>query len=151
MWWKYRSTTLCKTKLLSHSFNWCKWLLILTLAICILSKTEPREELVQVNGLKYDEIFPTANNTFRTTVSWEKPLFIHSDVHQYSYKVVVINSLLRKRRETLSNTMITTVREIIFIIRKTPKQYLQLPTKCAVNSMHCTGQLHNKDLRLVDS
>ncbi|XP_066025560.1 uncharacterized protein [Pocillopora verrucosa] len=69
---------------------------------------QPREELVQVNSLKYDEIFPTANNTFRTTVSWEKPLFIHSDVHHYSYKVVAINSLLRKRRETLSNTMITT-------------------------------------------
>ncbi|CAH3043290.1 unnamed protein product [Pocillopora meandrina] len=69
---------------------------------------QPREELVQVNSLKYDEIFPTANNTFRTTVSWEKPLFTHSDVHHYSYKVVAINSLLRKRRETLSNTMITT-------------------------------------------
>ena len=130
MWWKYRSTTLCKTKLLSHSFNWCKWLLILTLAICILSKTEPREELVQVNGLKYDEIFPTANNTFRTTVSWGKPLFTHSDVQHYSYKVVAINSPLRKRRETLSNTIITMVRGIIFYqIRENAKTVLAITHK----------------------
>ena len=85
-------------------------------------ETEPREELVQVNSLKYDEIFPTANNTFRTTVSWEKPLFIHSDVHHYSYKVVAINSLLRKRR-------ITTVREIIFIIRKNAQTVLAVTHK----------------------
>lgn len=74
----------------------------------IATAPQPREELVQVNGLRYYEIFPTANNTFRTTVSWGKPLFTHSDVHHYSYKVVAINSPLRKRRETLSNTIITT-------------------------------------------
>ncbi|XP_022799052.1 platelet-derived growth factor receptor alpha-like [Stylophora pistillata] len=72
------------------------------------SAPRPREELVQVNGLKYDEIFPTAKNTFRTTVSWEKPLFTHSDVKHYIYKLTAKNLPLRKRRETLLNTETTT-------------------------------------------
>ena len=49
---------------------------------------EPKEELVKVMGLKFDRLVPGDNNTFGTTVMWEKPLFTHSEVKHYRYKVM---------------------------------------------------------------
>ena len=72
-------------------------------------------ELVQVNGLVYDFLVPTFNDTFRTTVSWQEPNFSHSDVKYYKYKVLPTDSLQRERilRGTALNTEIITVRIMI--------------------------------------
>lgn len=71
---------------------------------------EPAEELVQVNNLEYGSLVPTANDTFRTTVSWQKPEFAHSDVKYYKYKLLPTDVSQRERRGTPLNTEITTVR-----------------------------------------
>ena len=73
---------------------------------------EPAEELVQVNELVYGFLVPTFNDTFRTTVSWQKPKFTHSNVDYYKYKVLPIDSSQRERRRIAMNTEITTVRII---------------------------------------
>lgn len=70
----------------------------------------PAEELVQVNNLEYGSLVPTANDTFRTTVSWQKPEFAHSDVKYYKYKLLPTDVSQRERRGTPLNTEITTVR-----------------------------------------
>ena len=75
--------------------------------------TEPAEELVQVNDLEYDFLVPTFNDTFRTTVSWKKPKFTHSDVRYYKYKVLPTDSSQRERRGTALNAEITIVRIMI--------------------------------------
>ncbi|KAJ7358906.1 hypothetical protein OS493_020744, partial [Desmophyllum pertusum] len=69
---------------------------------------QPREELVQVNGLKYGDLVRTANDTFRTTVSWQKPLFTHSDVEYYKYKLLATDDPQRKRRGIALNTAFRT-------------------------------------------
>lgn len=74
---------------------------------------EPAEELVQVNDLEYDFLVPTFNDTFRTTVSWRKPKFTHSDVKHYKYKILPIDSSQRERRGTALNNEITTVRIMV--------------------------------------
>lgn len=81
----------------------------------VIFSTEPREELVQVNELDYNELVATGNDSFRTTVSWEKPLFTHSDVKYYKYKVLATDASQRKRRGTALNTAITTVSRMVYI------------------------------------
>ena len=76
----------------------------------VIFSIEPAEELVQVNELVYGFLVPTFNDTFRTTVSWQKPKFTHSDVNYYKYKVLPIDSSQRERRGIALNTEITTVR-----------------------------------------
>ncbi|XP_078349309.1 uncharacterized protein LOC144634272 [Oculina patagonica] len=51
------------------------------------SAPAPREELLKVVGLSHDELVPTSDGSFRTKVSWQKPLFNHSAVSHYSYKI----------------------------------------------------------------
>ena len=71
---------------------------------------EPKEELVKVMGLKYDGLVPGDNNTFGTTVRWEKPLFTHSEVKHYRYKVMSTSALPQRRKRTIQiNIAIETV------------------------------------------
>ena len=58
---------------------------------------EPNEELVKVIGLKHGVQVAGPNNTFSTTVWWEKPLFTHSGVKHYTYKVIISDQKRRKR------------------------------------------------------
>ena len=57
----------------------------------------PNEELVKVIGLKHGVQVAGPNNTFSTTVWWEKPLFTHSGVKHYTYKVIISDQKRRKR------------------------------------------------------
>ena len=56
---------------------------------------EPNEELVKVIGLKHGVQIAGPNNTFSTTVWWEKPLFKHSGVKHYVYKVLPVSDQTR--------------------------------------------------------
>ena len=40
-----------------------------------------------VVGLRHDALVPSSNELFRTKVSWKKPLFNHSKVSHYRYKI----------------------------------------------------------------
>ena len=60
---------------------------------------EPNEELVKVIGLKHGVQVAGPNNTFSTTVWWDKPLFKHSEVKHYIYKVLRISDQKRRKRE----------------------------------------------------
>ena len=60
---------------------------------------EPNEELVKVIGLKHGVQVAGPNNTFSTTVWWEKPLFKHSGVKHYIYKVLPISDQKRRKRD----------------------------------------------------
>ena len=59
----------------------------------------PNEELVKVIGLKHGVQVAGPNNTFSTTVWWEKPLFKHSGVKYYTYKVLRISDQKRRKRD----------------------------------------------------
>ena len=63
--------------------------------------TEPREQLVTVVGLQHNKLDSSYNNTFRTTVTWKKPLFTYSDVKHYRYKTYVVSDVIteKKRRQ----------------------------------------------------
>ena len=61
---------------------------------------EPNEELVKVIGLKHGVQVAGPNNTFSTTVWWEKPLFTHSGVKHYIYKLLPISDQKRRKRDT---------------------------------------------------
>ena len=58
---------------------------------------EPNEELVKVIGLRHGVQVAGPNNTFSTTVWWEKPLFKHCGVKHYIYKV--ISDQKRRKRD----------------------------------------------------
>ena len=60
---------------------------------------EPNEELVKVIGLRHGAQVAGPNNTFSTTISWEKPLFKHSGVKHYIYKVLPISDQKRRKRD----------------------------------------------------
>ena len=60
---------------------------------------EPNEELVKVIGLKHGVQIAGPNNTFSTTVWWEKPLFKHSGVKHYVYKVLPVSDQTRRKRD----------------------------------------------------
>ena len=63
-------------------------------------------------GLKYDKLVSGPNNTFGATLRWEKPLFTHSEVKHYIYKVMSANvPPVRRRRDANMNTGIETVSE----------------------------------------
>ena len=49
-------------------------------------------------GLKHGVQVAGPNNTFSTTVWWEKPLFTHSGVKHYEYKVLRISDQNRRKR-----------------------------------------------------
>lgn len=66
---------------------------------------EPKEELVKVMRLKYDGLVPGDNNTFGTTVRWDKPLFTHSEVKHYRYKVMSTSALPQRRKRTIQLNM----------------------------------------------
>lgn len=63
----------------------------------MVTAPEPNEELVKVIGLKHGVQVAGPNNTFSTTVWWEKPLFTHSGVKHYTYKVIISDQKRRKR------------------------------------------------------
>lgn len=72
--------------------------------------TVPREELLKVVGLKHSEIAPSSSRAFSTTVMWEKPLFKHSAVKYYRYKISAKeNQLQIRRRATELSDVLTTV------------------------------------------
>jgi len=60
------------------------------------SAPAPRGELLKVVGLKHVEIVPSYNDSFRTTVKWQKPLFTHSVVTHYIYKTTKKNEVQRR-------------------------------------------------------
>ena len=102
----------CPQRLLEFKFH---FLLFFTncphkLYYLLFFPIEPAEELVQVNDLEYGSLVPTANDTFRTIVSWKKPEFTHSEVKHYKYKMSPTDASQRERRGTPMNTEITTVR-----------------------------------------
>jgi len=71
----------------------------------------PREELLKVVGLSHDALVPSSNELFGTKVSWQKPLFNHSAVNHYSYKITNgTDKLVRNkvRRAIDLNTVFTT-------------------------------------------
>lgn len=70
----------------------------------------PRAELVKVAGLRHSGLVSSADESFRTTVSWQKPLFNHSTVQHYRYKISNISSKTGKktRRATDFDTYLTT-------------------------------------------
>lgn len=111
----------------------------------IIVSIEPREELVQVNELDYDELLPTANNSFRTTVSWQKPLFKHSEVKHYRYRVLVTDPSQRKRRGTALNTAMLTVSRAficyilnsVFLFSSNCKMFYS--QQCLLPSMYING------------
>ena len=71
---------------------------------------------MKVIGLQYDELVPGPNNTFGTTMSWQKPLFTHSGVKHYRYKVLRRSAQLRRKRDTNQNTALETVSKPIIDI-----------------------------------
>ena len=74
-------------------------------------------ELVKVVGLKHNGLVPSSQGSFRTTVSWQKPLFDHSAVRHYSYRIsnTSVKGTDRKirRRAIDFNTDFTTVSEVL--------------------------------------
>lgn len=63
-------------------------------------------------GLQYDKPVSGPDNTFGATLRWEKPLFTHSEVKHYVYRVMSANApSARRRRDTNLNTGIETVSE----------------------------------------
>ncbi|CAH3145354.1 unnamed protein product [Pocillopora meandrina] len=71
----------------------------------------PRAELVKVVGLRHSGLVSSANESFRTTVSWQKPLFNHSTVQHYRYKISNISSKTvgkKTRRAIDFDTYLTT-------------------------------------------
>ena len=50
-------------------------------------------------GLKHGVKIAGPNNTFSTTVWWEKPLFKHSGVKHYVYKVLPVSDQTRRKRD----------------------------------------------------
>ena len=59
--------------------------------------------------LRRSELVPGPNNTFGTTVRWEKPLFTHSGVKHYIYKVLDSSGIRRRKRDNNLNTALQTV------------------------------------------
>ena len=81
--------------------------------------TGPREELLKVVGLSHDALVPSSNELFRTKVSWQKPLFNHSEVSYYSFKITngterIVGNV--QRRAIDFNTVSTTVRCWVFFL-----------------------------------
>ena len=75
----------------------------------------PRTELVKVVGLRHSGLVSSAGESFRTTVSWQKPLFNHSTVQHYRYKISNISSKTvgkKTRRAIDFDTDLTTVSEV---------------------------------------
>jgi len=70
---------------------------------------EPNEELVKVLRLTFDELKAGFNDTFRATIRWRKPLFKHSAVKHYLYKVLDTTQQRPKRDTGLqtNNTFVT--------------------------------------------
>ena len=64
---------------------------------------------MKVIGLKYDKLIPGPSNTFGTKLSWQKPLFTHSGVKYYSYKVLRTSA----PQDTNLNTALETVSKTI--------------------------------------
>lgn len=71
----------------------------------------PRTDLVKVVGLRRNELLPSSDESFRTTVFWQKPLFNHSVVQYYRYRISNTSSETvgkKKRRAIDLNTDLTT-------------------------------------------
>ncbi|XP_022807366.1 uncharacterized protein LOC111344407, partial [Stylophora pistillata] len=71
----------------------------------------PRTDLVKVVGLSRNELMPSSDESFRTTVFWQKPLFNHSVVQYYRYRISNTSSETvgkKKRRAIDLNTDLTT-------------------------------------------
>ena len=60
-------------------------------------------------GLKRGVQVAGPNNTFSTTVWWEKPLFTHSGVKYYTYKVLSTSDQKRRKRGINLNAGVHTV------------------------------------------
>lgn len=73
--------------------------------------TAPHESLLKVVMLKHGEISLSTNSTFRFTVRWQKPLFLHSAVKHYEYKITKKNEKIEQvQRRTIDlYTLSTTV------------------------------------------
>ncbi|PFX14744.1 Vascular endothelial growth factor receptor 2 [Stylophora pistillata] len=71
----------------------------------------PRTDLVKVIGLRHNELMPSSDESFRMTVFWQKPLFNHSVVQYYRYRISNTSSETvgkKKRRAIDLNTDLTT-------------------------------------------
>lgn len=71
-----------------------------------------------VVGLRHDALVPSSNELFRTKVSWKKPLFKHSEVSHYRYKIT--NGTKKpvrdvQRRAIEFDTYFITVSEAVFV------------------------------------
>lgn len=66
--------------------------------------------------LKHDEIIPTSKGSFRTTVSWQKPVFRYSNVSYYMYKIVKKSKTEIQRRAISFNTVDTTVSSLFITL-----------------------------------
>ncbi|XP_015758345.1 PREDICTED: uncharacterized protein LOC107337647 [Acropora digitifera] len=73
----------------------------------------PLESLLKVVRLKHDGISHSTNGTFRFTVRWQKPLFLHSVVKHYKYKITTkVEKIEQVQRRAIDlYTMFTTVME----------------------------------------
>ena len=67
-----------------------------------------------MGGLRHDEIVPSYNDSFRTTVKWQKPLFTHSVVTHYIYKTTKKSEA--KGRAIDFDTVFTTVSVIKHVL-----------------------------------
>lgn len=65
-------------------------------------------------GLKHDEIVPSHNDSFRTTVKWQKPLFTHSVVTHFTYKTTKKSEV--ERRAIDFDTEFTTVSSVKHVL-----------------------------------
>ncbi|XP_067031687.1 uncharacterized protein [Acropora muricata] len=70
----------------------------------------PLESLLKVVRLKHDGISHSTNGTFRFTVRWQKPLFLHSVVKHYKYKITTkVEKIEQVQRRAIDlYTMFTT-------------------------------------------
>lgn len=71
--------------------------------------TAPRGELLTVVGMQHDKLLPSSNNSFQTTVQWQKPLFKYSAVSYYRYKTTRKTEGPFHRRAIDFNTEFNTV------------------------------------------
>lgn len=73
---------------------------------------------MKVVGISHDELVPSSNGLFRTKVSWQKPLFNHSEVNHYNYKITNGSEKTAgniRRRAIDFNIVFTTVSEMICV------------------------------------
>ena len=75
--------------------------------------SEPNEELVKVLRLTFDELKAGVNDTFSATIRWRKPLFKHSAVKHYLYKVLDTTQQ-RPKRDTGLQTVSLFINCLLF-------------------------------------